>query len=187
MPTLPNLPESARLQFTHHSYTNSGYVVCVLVTAVATTWLNQDAVHQALNVGNRPWRQSDGQGPSSVGRPVPEHLKIDEMQPISDEVIVDLIENYKFLFYSGQYDGSSCNFLGTQRMLEDLEWSGKVEYEESDRVVWKVGGSVAGYMKGAGKGLSYVLVANSGHLVPTNQPENALDMIRRFINDEAFA
>jgi carboxypeptidase C (cathepsin A) len=157
------------------------------LTAVTTAWINQPDVKAALNVGDRPWRQSDGQGPSSIGKPVPEHLKGDEMQDIPDAVIIDLIENYKFMFYSGQMDGSSCNFLGTQRMIAALEWDGKESYENSERVVWKVDDKVAGYFKGNVKGLSYVLVANSGHLVPTNQPENALDMLRRFINEEPFA
>ncbi|GMH78163.1 hypothetical protein TL16_g07695 [Triparma laevis f. inornata] len=156
------------------------------LTAVATTWLNEPNVHKALNVGSRPWRQSDGQGPSSIGRPVPEHLKLDEMQPIPDSVITDLIDNYRFMLYSGQYDGSSCNFLGTERMLEDLDWDGKEAYETSERKVWKVDGSVAGYAKGSTDNFSFVLVANSGHLVPTNQPENALDMLRRFLNNEEF-
>lgn len=156
------------------------------LTAVATTWLNEPNVHKALNVGSRPWRQSDGQGPSSIGRPVPEHLKLDEMQPIPDSVITDLIDNYRFMLYSGQYDGSSCNFLGTERMLEELDWDGKEAYETSERKVWKVDGSVAGYAKGSTDNFSFVLVANSGHLVPTNQPENALDMLRRFLNNEEF-
>ena len=42
------------------------------LTSVATKWLNKPAVKRALNVGSRPWRQSDGQGPSSVGK-VSEH------------------------------------------------------------------------------------------------------------------
>jgi len=67
-----------------------------------TDYLNFPAVRKALNVGDRPWRQSDGQGPSSIGKPVPEHLKPDEMLPISDEVLADLFENYRVMLFVGE-------------------------------------------------------------------------------------
>ncbi|GMI35950.1 hypothetical protein TeGR_g3785, partial [Tetraparma gracilis] len=81
------------------------------LTAVVTSWINTPEVHAALNVGDRPWRQSDGQGPSSIGKPVPEHLKGDEMVPIPDSVIVDLITNFRVMFYSGQYVRRAKNLL----------------------------------------------------------------------------
>ena len=74
-----------------------------------------------------------------------------------------------------------------QRLIDQLEWKGKAAYNASARVVWKVDGEVAGYMKGDVAGFSYVLATNCGHLVPTDQPKNALDLIRRFIKREPFA
>ena len=36
------------------------------------------------------------------------------------------------------------------------------------------------------RNLMHVVVHNAGHLVPTDQPETALEMIRKFIYDEPF-
>ena len=183
------------------------------LTAVMTDWINHPDVRKALNVGERMWRQSDGQGPSSVGKPVPEHLKGDEMLDIPDTILQDLYENFRVLLFSGQHDGSSCNFLGTQRMLAELDWVGKAAFEAAEQAPWSVKGGVAGastllpsppsspltpapsrqlpigYGK-AGKSLNgevtFLLVANSGHLVPSDQPENALDMFRIFVNHENY-
>ena len=157
------------------------------LSAVTAAWINDPAVHKALNAGGFPWRQSDGQGPSSIGKPVPDHLESDQLLPIPTKIITDLMEKYQFMTYSGQYDGSPWNFLGSERLIDQLEWKGKAAYNASARVVWKVDGEVAGYMKGDVAGFSYVLATNCGHLVPTDQPKNALDLIRRFIKREPFA
>ena len=114
------------------------------LTAVMTDWINHPDVRKALNVGERMWRQSDGQGPSSVGKPVPEHLKGDEMLDIPDTILQDLYENFRVLLFSGQHDGSSCNFLGTQRMLAELDWVGKAAFEAAEQAPWSVKGGVAG-------------------------------------------
>jgi hypothetical protein len=49
-----------------------------------------------------------------------------------------------------------------------------------------VGDDAAGYSK-RHKGLEFVVVYNSGHLVPYNQPVNALDLITRVLKNESFA
>ena len=46
-------------------------------------------------------------------------------------------------------------------------------------------GRVAGYATSYGH-LTWVVVTNSGHLVPSDQPVAALDMITRFVRDESF-
>ena len=159
--------------------------VFTTLTRVMTDYLNKDEVRKALNVGERPWRQSDGQGPSSVGKPVPEHLKPDEMLDIPDQVLRNLFENFRVLLYSGQTDGSSCNFIGTKRTLEGLEWEGKETFAAESQKVWRVDGDVAGYGKTSAAGeageVSFLLIANSGHLVPTDQPLNSLNMFSRFV------
>uniref|UniRef100_A0A7S1YM83 Carboxypeptidase n=1 Tax=Grammatophora oceanica TaxID=210454 RepID=A0A7S1YM83_9STRA len=44
---------------------------------------------------------------------------------------------------------------------------------------------MAGYAKELGN-LTFVVVYNSGHLVPFHQPENALDLIERFLLEESY-
>ena len=42
-------------------------------------------------------------------------------------------------------------------------------------------GAPAGISQSAGR-LSWLVLVNSGHLVPMNQPEHAFEMIRRFLD-----
>ena len=74
-------------------------------------------------------------------------------------------------------------------MLQDLDWMGKKTFDAADQSVWQVNGAVAGYGKSARSlngEVTFLLVANSGHLVPADQPENALDLLARFINKKPF-
>jgi carboxypeptidase C (cathepsin A) len=77
-------------------------------------------------------------------------------------------------------DGSSCNALGVARTINALEWSGAAAFAAAPRCVWKVRGSPAGVAHSAGQ-LTWLVLLNSGHLVPMNQPEHAYEMVRRFI------
>jgi len=48
-----------------------------------------------------------------------------------------------------------------------------------------VNGTIAGTAK-TFTNLTFLEVYNAGHLVPMNQPQNALDMLVRFIYDSPF-
>ena len=89
------------------------------------------------------------------------------------------------LFYAGNMDGSSCNHIGVSRVVAEIDWHGKEAYNAADRGIWKVSGNVAGFATSHGH-LTFAVVTNSGHLVPTDQPEHALDMVTRFIAGEPF-
>jgi hypothetical protein len=66
-----------------------------------------------------------------------------------------------------------------------MDWSGSDEWKAANRGLWIVNDQPAGYAK-AFKNLNFVVVYNSGHLVPYNVPENALDLITRFLNNATF-
>ncbi|OQR72927.1 putative serine carboxypeptidase CPVL isoform 2 [Tropilaelaps mercedesae] len=55
------------------------------------------------------------------------------------------------------------------------------------RIIWKnrSTGNPTGYMRQV-KHLTQVLVRNAGHILAFDQPENAYDMIDRFINGKPF-
>mmetsp|Transcript_9387 Transcript_9387/g.17010 ORF Transcript_9387/g.17010 Transcript_9387/m.17010 type:complete len:129 (+) Transcript_9387:1746-2132(+) len=69
-----------------------------------------------------------------------------------------------------------------------MVWSGSSDWNSvaSSRGLWTVEGQPAGYAK-AVKGLEFVVVYNSGHLVPMNQPVHALDLIERFVRNQRFS
>ncbi|GMF16988.1 unnamed protein product [Phytophthora lilii] len=158
------------------------------LSTLLSSYFNDDAVRRALNVPpGTPWRSVDGAayGTSPSAPTLVRHLLQDEMLDVPIDVFRDLLDNYKFLFYAGNMDGSVCNNLGVGRIIDRLAWTDTAKYRVAKRQPWMVDGQVAGLAKSAGN-MSYVVVLNSGHLVPTDQPEASLDMMRRFVNNEPF-
>ena len=132
------------------------------------------------------------------------HLKWDLTKSVGAGVLRELLANYRVLLYNGNMDGSMCCAMGTARMLDALEWEGQREFASSPRQLWRMplphhGKSdkddqlvsqsetdlrpVAGYVRQA-YNLTFVVVANSGHLVPHDRPREALDMLERFLFDK---
>jgi carboxypeptidase C (cathepsin A) len=84
---------------------------------------------------------------------------------------------------SGEFD-LNCNFIGTLRLLESNSWLGRA-WNTATRALWLVGGEIAGEYFNIDR-LHYIIVRNCGHMVPTDVPVQALDMLRRFLNEESF-
>ena len=93
----------------------------------------------------------------------------------------ELIENYRVLYYSGQMDIIVAYPLSVS-MYNTLEFEAAGQYRNAARVPWYVGERLAGYMKSGGN-FTEVLVRNAGHMVPTDQPVWAFDLITRFTSD----
>lgn len=102
-------------------------------------------------------------------------------------------------FYSGQYD-FVCNHIGTERMLDQLPWSGKNDFENARGYVWvlnhtesSIGGNVvekvpAGYGRSSSDGrLTFLVVIGGSHMVPMDVPVAALDLIRRITQNLPFS
>ena len=151
------------------------------------TYLNLPAVQKALHV-NMTY--------SSQSTPV-EKAIINDIAQSTKKFFPTLFQHYKCLLYSGQFDVIVGAPL-TIRFLRSIEWSGAEEFEHATRQVWtsrapKVGvmgalggtTNVAGYHTQAGN-LQYVIVRNAGHMVPSDQPLWALDMVMRFVRDLPF-
>ncbi|RLN53305.1 hypothetical protein BBJ29_000470 [Phytophthora kernoviae] len=158
------------------------------LSRMLSNYFNDDAVRRALNVPpGTPWTSVDGSayGTSPSAPALVRHLLQDEMLDVPIGVFRDLLDNYKFLFYAGNMDGSLCNNLGVGRIIDRLAWTDTAKYRVAKRQPWFVDNQVAGLVKSAGN-MSYVVVLNAGHLVPADQPEASLDMIRRFVNNETF-
>ena len=91
------------------------------------------------------------------------------------------------LVYNGDRDMSCC-VQGSEKLLNEMTWSGQSKWlnpNVNKRGLWIVDGEVAGYGKGY-KNLQFVVVYNSGHLVPYNVPRPALDLITRFLGGKSF-
>jgi hypothetical protein len=114
------------------------------------------------------------------------HLFMDEDRPISvAPYIADLLDGgIPVLVYNGDRD-MTTNMVGTELTLNDMDWKGKDAWLDANRGLWMVNGTEAGWSKEY-ENLSFVVVYNSGHMVPYNQPGPAFDLLTRFLIQESF-
>nr|CAD7594380.1 unnamed protein product [Timema genevievae] len=133
----------------------------------------QDAdVRRALHVGNSSF---------SNGDLVSEHL-VDELLVSVKPWVEELLNNsFRVVFYNSQLD-LAVPYMASEAMFQTFNFDGAEEYVRANRTWWYVEGVLAGYFKSAGT-LTEILVRDAGHMVPTDQPAYALDLLRRVIED----
>ena len=83
------------------------------------------------------------------------------------------------LIYNGQ-DDLIVTSPGTMKWVESIFYKEGPQFRDTLLENWKVKDKVAGRIKKAGK-LEFRIVFNAGHMVPMDQPENALDMVTSFV------
>lgn len=132
-------------------------------------------VRHAIHVGNCSYDVEANE--------VEKHLITDITRSEADKIVV-LAEHYKLLIYNGQLDIIVAYPL-TENYLRQLKWSGSAKYKKAKRKLWIVDGDLAGYSKTSGN-LIDVLVRNAGHMVPTDQPKWAWDLITRLTDGKGF-
>jgi len=101
-----------------------------------------------------------------------------------DVKIPSLLQDYRVLVYSGELD-FICNWVGGYYWASDLSWPGKKQFNQTAFADWHVGSTVAGEFKTVDN-FTFLKVANAGHMVPMDQPQNALDMLKRFLGNKPF-
>lgn len=129
---------------------------------------------------------------------IPEHVKWEEcnmlvhllllgdwIDSFQKDVEVVLAHRRRALVYSGDQD-FICNYLGGQAWTLNMDWSGKDAFNKAPVNTWKVGTGAAGKSRSA-QGLTFLQVFEAGHMVPMDQPMNALDMLHRFLNNLPFS
>jgi hypothetical protein len=79
----------------------------------------------------------------------------------------------------------TTNMVGTEKVLNSMDWNGKDEWLDAPRGLWMTKDYESGWAKEY-KALSFVIVYNSGHMVPYNQPVPAFDLLERFLRHESF-
>jgi carboxypeptidase C (cathepsin A) len=83
------------------------------------------------------------------------------------------------IIYNGQNDLIVPN-PGTLRWVYNLNHPATKDFQAADFTPWKVGDKIVGYKKTAGN-LEFRIVNQAGHLVPMDQPDNALDLVKSFV------
>ncbi|KAJ1290880.1 hypothetical protein BS78_02G276800 [Paspalum vaginatum] len=133
-------------------------------------FLNLKSVRESLGVGDIEF--------VSCSPTVYEAMLLDWMRNL-EVGIPELLENdIKVLIYAGEYD-LICNWLGNSRWVDSMEWSGKEAFVSSSLEPFTVDGKEAGLLKSHGP-LSFLKVHDAGHMVPMDQPEAALEMLKRW-------
>jgi carboxypeptidase C (cathepsin A) len=155
-----------------------------------TLFYNDPAVKKALNAPEETIWQGciPGAGRRLKEDLLPGKLLLAHDVPISVvPYVAELLDEagIRVLIYNGDRDMSTCA-QGAEMLLDDMEWSGADEWKTASRGLWMVDEQVAGYSK-SHKGLDFLIVYNSGHLVPQNVPIPALDLITRFVTNESFS
>ena len=91
----------------------------------------------------------------------------------------------RVLVYAGE-DDFICNWLGNKRWVKAMPWTGQDEFNAQYPVPFVVDEKTAGDVVESGA-LSFLKMSESGHMVPMDQPANALEMLRRFVAGEPMA
>jgi vitellogenic carboxypeptidase-like protein len=136
-------------------------------------WVTASENRQKIHVGNLTYNDGDA---------VNKALANDVMQSIVGKVAV-IANNYKVLIYNGLLDVIIASSV-TMDWVDKMEWQYANELRGAERKIWKVKDDdkeVAGYIK---QTHSFFLawVRNAGHMVPSDQPRAAFDLIDRFLS-----
>ena len=140
--------------------------------------LAREDVRKALGVSPKAnWQ--------SCNMKVHEKLMPDWFTDMETVIPAMLEDGVRVLVYSGQED-FICNWFGGRAWVDKMQWSGAGQYREKKWSDWKVDATKAGTYKEQGP-LTFLGVANAGHMVPMDAAENALVMLHTFIVGKSFS
>ncbi|KAJ3496547.1 hypothetical protein NLG97_g2582 [Lecanicillium saksenae] len=143
-----------------------------------TPYLRRADVVSALNINSEKktgWQECNG----GVGR----EFHPETSKP-SVELMPQLLTEIPVLVFSGAED-LICNHIGTDDMIEKLEWNGGKGFEVTPgnwapRRNWTFEGKDAGFWQSA-RNLTYVVFNEASHMVPFDYPRRSRDMLDRFM------
>lgn len=139
-----------------------------------TKWLNLPSTRTALHVDKHSHRWES----CNMGINLKFHT--DWMKDFSPYVADLLNAGIPALVYAGDVD-FICNYLGNRAWTLALQWSGSADFVAADDHDWKGKG-----LARTAKGFTFLQVYDAGHMVPTDQPQVALDMIKTFVMGGTF-
>jgi cathepsin A (carboxypeptidase C) len=105
----------------------------------------------------------------------------DWMKDFSPYVADLLNAGFPALVYTGDVD-FICNYLGNQAWTLAVEWNYKDDFNTAEPHDWNNGKGLAR----ESNNLTFLQVYDAGHMVPSDQPEASLDMLKTFLSGGAF-
>mmetsp|Transcript_16469 Transcript_16469/g.39423 ORF Transcript_16469/g.39423 Transcript_16469/m.39423 type:complete len:496 (+) Transcript_16469:123-1610(+) len=140
-----------------------------------TTFLNLDETKAILGVpSDITWEVCDDHV-STIWSQVD---RVTSFAPYVSDILND---GMPVLIYAGDLD-FICNYMGNRAVALNLEWDHGEDFRSADDHDWNNGGGLAR----SSSNLSFLQVYDAGHMAPGDQPKQALQMIRQFLDGEAF-
>lgn len=143
----------------------------------ADRYLNSAAVRKALGVGDAQWQECN--------MLVHAAFYGDFMRDFSLKLVPLLEDDIRVMIYAGDRD-LICNWLGNRRWVDQLQWAGTEGWAQAQDKPWVVKGRQAGLVTNFDT-LTFVKIADAGHMAPMDQPVALLDMISRFMYGKDLA
>eukprot|EP00531_Pseudo-nitzschia_arenysensis_P001320 CAMPEP_0116142442 /NCGR_PEP_ID=MMETSP0329-20121206/14913_1 /TAXON_ID=697910 /ORGANISM="Pseudo-nitzschia arenysensis, Strain B593" /LENGTH=553 /DNA_ID=CAMNT_0003637683 /DNA_START=63 /DNA_END=1724 /DNA_ORIENTATION=+ len=140
------------------------------------TWLNTESTKQALNVD-----ESHSHSWEACNFGINMKFHVDWMKDFGHFVADLLNAGFPALIYAGDVD-FICNYLGNEAWTKELEWDHSSEFNAADSHDWNSGAGMAR----TANGLTFLQVVDGGHMVPADQPEVSLEMLKVFLAGEEF-
>ncbi len=136
-------------------------------------FLNTKSVQAALGVSGIQWQPCDTTPYS--------YLQNDFDRSYLTDIPIVLAKNVPVTIYNGNLD-IICNFFGEYDVVNSMVWPGSQAFNAATNTTWTVSGAAAGNYRTA-QGFTYVVVYNAGHMVPHDQPVNALALVQNVFNN----
>jgi len=147
-----------------------------------STYLNLDDVQTALNVKPTEWEMCS----DAVWYAWPDSDFERHIEPYYTQIVDKYVNEYDLTLcvYSGD-DDSVCGLQGT------MYWLDRWGYDPNDQKEWEewsddnqqLGGFYTQYLNGKKVGLHFLTVRSAGHMVPTTEPQRALTILKKYLND----
>ncbi|KAL4246570.1 Carboxypeptidase [Abortiporus biennis] len=155
--------------------------ICYPITKTIEAYLSQPKLQQALGIDAKVSGNFSGisyKVNSDFSNPS------ERVFPTTIYISALLERGVKVLIYVGTNDWI-CNWIGNERMTLSLEWTGKEAFNAEPLKEWKVDEKVAGMTRSFGN-LSFVTILGAGHMVPYDQPEVSLEVLKRWLSSGKF-
>lgn len=134
-------------------------------------FLNNATIQAKLGVTGRYWVECD--------KLVHLALTGDWLNNLAAKIQGVLESGLRVLVYSGDKD-FVCNWRGGEAWTNAVSWSGQTDFQQAQYKEWLVNGQPAGQLKQY-KNFQFLRVYEAGHMVPMDQPSNALNMLQTFL------
>ncbi|KAJ2824596.1 hypothetical protein IWW50_003260, partial [Coemansia erecta] len=138
-----------------------------------SNFLNQTSVQKILNARETNFQLCSTDVQSLFGS------ELDYLQNTDVDVAKVLEAGIPVLIYNGDAD-YLCNWYGVKATMLGMDWSGKAKFNSMQDKPWVVDNKQAGELRASG-GLSFLRVFAAGHMVPSDQPLNALAMFNHWV------